>query len=248
MNNGETAIGTCEMQDSTATDNPSIINKGLINKIKVRDRSVLDLTGDTITPYDVKKGVKFHMRNGASAIGVYEEEPSYYTIEFLEASSDFYITQPSSEIIFSNASNSLLCNFILTSSEDYLVTLKISKNDNTSFVNPKITCKGGISGTMLGTGGANYILASSASMVMFENSSYSVAQRIFNNEQNAISNKDISVTLNCVTNAIMIEFYIKPPIGGYEGSYEGSYVLIHLNDLRIDGKRIGTNEGIYLYP
>ncbi|MDD5900322.1 MAG: hypothetical protein PUC73_05425 [Lachnospiraceae bacterium] len=45
-----------------------------VNKVIVDDEILIDLTQDTVTPEDVRKGVTFHTNDGNSAIGNYEIE------------------------------------------------------------------------------------------------------------------------------------------------------------------------------
>lgn len=76
--NGEPSVGVYEMEEPKIVDNPSIINKNLVNKIVSLNEVLLDLSQDTITPYDVRYGKKFHMRNGELTLGVYVPECDPY--------------------------------------------------------------------------------------------------------------------------------------------------------------------------
>ena len=73
-----------------------IIDKGLINKvIDEKENITLDLTEDTVTPADVRKGVTFHAKNGEKLEGLVD----YITFKDYEIIGDsFYNTSLNSTI------------------------------------------------------------------------------------------------------------------------------------------------------
>ncbi|MDD5900325.1 MAG: hypothetical protein PUC73_05440 [Lachnospiraceae bacterium] len=91
MCNGNEAIGTCEMEESTIEDNPSEINKGFVNKVISKNDVLIDLTQDTITPYDVMEGKTFHMRNGEFTIGKIPVLPlDLFHVSFCDERAEYY--------------------------------------------------------------------------------------------------------------------------------------------------------------
>lgn len=245
MNSGEEAMGTCTMNPSSETVNPSLINKGLVNKVVSKNNILIDLTQDTIAPYDVKKGKTFHMRNGEYTVGTYEDSISL-TISYDYVPDAFYESEGTSSLNYVKSTNTLRGNLYVASNSNYGIILTIKKNNEENFVNPTFTCDTSIIGTYMEEL-SNYAYSNLDVTLNGTLDGYSLPEEIDHiiSGYDYQKNPSLSTTNSVIieTNKVYKELQLYIWIGN--PTDEEIWVSLTLSKISIDGMYINNNLSLY---